>query len=313
MTRRSFIKIVALSPFALQLEAKESPGYTVEERDTLMGTFVQMRGIGVAQETLSETVRYMKGLEPIFSRFDEESGLSLLNREGWLKNGHRELMKVLHLAHAAYTETGGAFDVTILPVLLHFETYRKPLTDKEEEQFKKVVGFEKVDLDTRSAAVKTKGTKLTLDGIATGYIIDCAVKHLRDRGCAGVLVDVGGDIYCGRNGKKGWEVGIYDPLRDRILRRLKLDATAVCTSGNYVNYYSEDKKLHHIIDPRRLVSPSNLVSVTAVASTTVRADMLSTAIFVAGEKGKRFLKDGERAYLVTQDGREKILSGNLPS
>jgi FAD:protein FMN transferase len=307
LTRRSFIRIVALAPFALQLEAKEAGSYTVEIRDLLMGTFVQIKGIGVSKETLADTISYMKNLERIFSRFDDESGLSALNREGSLKNPHQELMKVLGLAWEAHAETGGAFDVTVLPVLLHFERYGKALTQKEQERFRRVVGFEKVDLDSGSVSLKTKDMKLTLDGIAKGYIIDRGVGHLRDKGCAGVLVNVGGDIYCGKN-QKGWDVGIYNPFQDAILRTLTLDTAAVCTSGNYVNYYSKDKKLHHIIDPESLTSPSQVVSVTAVARTTSRADILSTAIFVAGKNGRRFLKDGEKAYLITTNGREVILS-----
>ena len=149
MTRRSFIKIVAFAPFALSLEAQEVGSHTVEIRDLLMGTFVQMKGIGVKKEALADTVSYMKNLERIFSRFDDESGLSALNREGSLKNPHKELVKVLYLAREAYTETIGAFDVTVLPVLLHFETYRKALTQSEQERFRRVVGFDKVDLDSR--------------------------------------------------------------------------------------------------------------------------------------------------------------------
>ena len=56
MTRRSFIKIVAFAPFALNLEAKEAGSHTVEIRDLLMGTFVQMKGIGVKKEALADTV-----------------------------------------------------------------------------------------------------------------------------------------------------------------------------------------------------------------------------------------------------------------
>jgi FAD:protein FMN transferase len=307
LTRRSFIKIVAFAPLALNLDAKEVDAHTAEIRDLLMGTFVQMKGIGVKEEALRDTVSYMKNLERVFSRFDEESLLSVLNREGSMKSPHKEFMKVLLLAREAYAETMGAFDVTVLPVLLHFETYRKALTQQEQERFRKVVGFDKVDLDSRSIALKTTGMKLTLDGIAKGYIIDRGVSHLQDNGCTSVLVNVGGDIYCGKN-QSGWDVGIYNPLQDAILRKLKLDTAAVCTSGNYVNYYSKDRKLHHIIDPKNLVSPSEVVSVTAVAGTTARADILSTAIFVTGEKGRRFLKNGEKAYAITSKGREFILS-----
>jgi thiamine biosynthesis lipoprotein len=308
LTRRSFVRIVALTPFALQLEAKEVPRYTVEVRDLLMGSFVQIKGMGVEKETLLSVISYMKALETVLTRFDGTSGISILNSKGSLKKPDKELMQVLHLAREAYIETGGAFDVTVLPVLLHFETQRRPLTSEEQESYRALVGFDNVEFDAQSIALKKKGAKLTLDGIAKGYIIDRGIEHLRDRGCVSVLVNVGGDVYCGKSGS-GWDVGIYDPLQDSIVRKLKLETTAVCTSGNYVNYYSEDKKLHHIIDPRTLSSPSDVVSVTAIARTAVRADALSTALFVAGEEGKSFLRQGERAYFLFNGGQEIALQG----
>jgi thiamine biosynthesis lipoprotein len=311
LTRRSFIRLIVLTPFALQLEAKEVPRYTAEVRDLLMGSFVQIKGTGIEKETLLSAISYMKALESVLTRFDGTSGLSLLNSAGRLKNPHKELTKVLYSAREAYSETGGVFDVTVLPVLLHFETQRRPLTLEEQERFRALVGFDNVDFDAGGVALKKKGVKLTLDGIAKGYIIDRGVEHLRDRGCVSVLVNVGGDVYCGKNGN-GWDVGIYNPLQDTISRKLKLETTAVCTSGNYVNYYSEDKKLHHIVDPRTLSSPTEFVSVTAIAGTTQRADVLSTALFAAGERGKSFLRQGEQAYLLTDKGQEIALT-SLPS
>jgi len=231
-----------------------------------------------------------------------------LNSEGNLKKPGKELTQVLHLAREAYTETGGAFDVTVLPVLLHFEKQRRPLTSEEQERYRALIGFDNVEFDARGVALKKKGVQLTLDGIAKGYIIDRGAEFLRNKGCVSILVNVGGDIYCGKNGN-GWDVGIYNPLQDTISRKLKLETAAVCTSGNYVNYYSEDKKLHHIIDPRTLSSPSDVVSVTAIAGTTARADTLSTALFVAGEEGKSFLRQGERAYFLFDGGQEIALQG----
>lgn len=306
ITRRSFITLMALAPFALQLDAKEAVAQTEEVRDVLMGTFVQMKGVGVPRQSLMETVSLMKQLEHIFSRFTPEGELATLNREGVLRRPSKEFSTVMQAARDAYVETDGAFDVSVLPVLLHFEKFHKPLSAEEQERFKRSVGFDKVELGESVCRLKNPGMKLTLDGIAKGYIIDRAAEHLRDRGCARVLVNVGGDIYCGE-ANNGWGVGIYDPLRDRLSRKLSLQDAAVCTSGNYVNFYSPDKKLHHIIDPRTLSSPTELTSATVVAGSTMRADMLSTALFIKGRAGRALLREGEKAYLITSDGGEVAL------
>lgn len=306
LTRRSFVKIVAFAPFALGLEAREADSQTVEIRDLLMGTFVQIKGIGVKKEALIDIISHMKKLERIFSRFDEGSPLSELNRTGSLKNPPREFMTLLHSAREAYSETMGTFDITVLPVLLHFEKFHKPLTPREQERFREMVGFDKVESDGTGVRLRKPGMKLTLDGIATGYIIDRGVERLRERDSASVLVNVGGDLYCGKNAR-GWGVGIYDPKHDRVSRKLSLESAAACTSGNYVNYFTPDRKLHHIIDPASLSSPTQLTSTTVVARSTMRADILSTTMFINGPEGATLLREGEKAYLITSDGRELIL------
>lgn len=307
ITRRSFITLMALAPFALQLDAKEAARQTEEVRDVLMGTFVQMKGVGVPREILVETISHMKQLERVFSRFTSEGELATLNREGVLRQPSKEFFTVMQAAHKAYVETDGAFDVSVLPVLLHFEKFHRPLTSEEHERFRRSVGFDKVELGRSVLRLENPGIKLTLDGIAKGYIIDCAAERLREEGCARVLVNVGGDVYCGET-NDGWGIGIYDPLHDQLSRKLSLRDAAVCTSGNYVNYFSPDKRLHHIIDPRTLTSPTELTSATVVAGSTMRADILSTSLFVKGLAGKTLLREGEKAYLITSDGGEVTLA-----
>jgi thiamine biosynthesis lipoprotein ApbE len=39
----------------------------------------------------------------------------------------------------------------------------------------------------------------------------------------------------------------------------------------------------------------------------MRADILSTTMFINGPEGATLLREGEKAYLITSDGRELIL------
>ena len=302
ITRRAFIRISCLFPLALQLEAKEIQEHTVEVRDVLMGTFVQIKGVGAEKEMLSGAVSYMKQLERHFTRFNKESELSLFNREGVIRRPSREFRTVMEMAREGYSRTRGAFDVTVLPVLMHFEKYRQIPTEAEKSRYRERMGADQIAI-YRDVIYSAKQVQVTLDGIAKGYIIDLGVAHLMESGCLHTLVNIGGDMYCGEK-KKGWDVGIYDPFRDSISRKLHMEKMAVCTSGSYVNYYTEDKKLHHIVDPVDLSSPNHVVSVTVAASTACRADLLSTALFVTGPQGKEFLQGRERAYFITKDGKE---------
>ncbi len=296
LTRRAFIRLTCLFPLALSLDAKEIAGHSVEVRDVLMGTFVQIKGIGVGKPFLAGIIGYMKRLEYRFTRFNSESELSAFNREGAVRRPSEEFRKVMETARDAYEQTGRAFDVTILPALRQLEKHRQPLTEEEKARIRERMGPDDIEV-SRDVIYSPKRVQITLDGIAKGYVIDKGIERMREAGAEQVLVNIGGDMYCGPHGR-GWSVGIYDPFSDSLSRKLRVEQAAVCTSGGYVNYYSEDRRIHHIIDPASLSSPNHAASVTVISSTACRADLLSTALFVTGPKGRDFLRDGERAYFI---------------
>jgi thiamine biosynthesis lipoprotein len=55
---------------------------------------------------------------------------------------------------------------------------------------------------------------------------------------------------------------------------------AVATSGDYEIYYDEERVFHHVVDPRTGRSPTHSTSVSVVAESAMRADALSTSVFV---------------------------------
>jgi len=79
---------------------------------------------------------------------------------------------------------------------------------------------------------------------------------------------------------------------------------AVATSGDYMQAFSPDFSLHHIISPHTGYSSSWLASVTVTSPAAVLADALATTLMVVGpESGLKLLErfPGCEAYLVTKD------------
>jgi thiamine biosynthesis lipoprotein len=77
--------------------------------------------------------------------------------------------------------------------------------------------------------------------------------------------------------------------------------------------FTEDRRHHHIIDPRTGRSPEATSSVTVLAPTAMLADALSTALLVLGPgKGREALSgfQGAEGLWVTKDG---IRIGPAPS
>ena len=198
-------------------------------------------------------------------------------------------MQLVRRAQEYSSLTGGAFDITVAPLLELYESRfwgaGVPPQGSEVEEALMRVGYSRLRIEESTIAFDGPGMSITLDGIAKGYIVDRAVRALMENGADRVIVDGGGDIASGGRGtaRDQWRVGIQDPRRaEGVLHFLDLRGECVATSGDYVQTFTEDRRLHHIVDPRTGRSPDHTSGVTVVAPAAMDADALSTAVFILG-------------------------------
>ena len=220
-------------------------------------------------------------------------------------------------------QTGGLFDITIYPLmeLWGFPTknYRIP-SDKEIKATLKNVGSDKIifNENTGEISFKNKGMKIDFGGIGKGYITDELVKILKDEKVESAIINLGGNVY-GFNKKPDgslWNVAIRDPDEpDDYMAVIKLEDSAVITSGGYERYFEENGiRYHHIIDPRTgKPSESNLKSVSIVSKDGTLADTLSTSLFIMGEeKAIKYWSENKDEFdiiLMTNDNRLLVSEG----
>ena len=196
-------------------------------------------------------------------------------------------------ARFAHRFSGGAFDVTVKPLMDLWGFYRKRGTApslREIEEAKKRVGFDKLIFDEKKHAVRfaEKGMALDLGGIAKGFALDLAAEAVRGKVRSGVL-DLGGNLKFLPSppaGRRFYAVGIKNPADPEKLdgRILEVEpGLAVSTSGDYERNVTYGGKVYgHIMDPERGSPPEARHSVTVVCSSAMRADWLSTAVFLRG-------------------------------
>ena len=220
-----------------------------------------------------------------------------------------DLFRVLRAARGFSETSGGAFDVTVGPVVKLWRRTRRTreLPDPADlAAARERVGWEAVTLDeeARTVTFARPGVRLDLGGIAKGYAADAALAALRERGITRALIDAGGDLVAGDPppGRDGWAVGLGG--EDGEL--LSLANAAVATSGDAYKFTEvAGVRYSHIVDPRTGLGLTDRSTVTVIAADGTTADALASAVSVLGpENGVALLErtDGAEGRVETPEG-----------
>ena len=115
-----------------------------------------------------------------------------------------------------------------------------------------------------------------------------------------------------RPGHHGRPAFQHPRVEDAYVSLTPLDGRCLATSGDYATSFTPDRRDNHLFDPRTGRSPTELASVSVLASSGLLADGLSTAVFVLGlERGLRLIDSTPHAdaLLVLKDGRTLATPG----
>jgi len=285
-----------------------------------LGTSVAITALhadeAAAGRAIEAGFRELQRVEAILSLYQPQSEVSRLNRNAFLPSPSPELCEVLNLASSLSRRTFGAFDITVQPL---WELYaslqgRKP-SPKKLEAVRRAIDYRRVRMETDAVRL-LDGARITLNGIAQGLAADAVGRVLRQHGVRSALVDTGEIGAVGRKEKRPWKIGVKDPRQPGRLSALtSLENRCLATSGDYESAFTEDFRLHHLLDPRTGQSPPELASVSVAAPGAMLADGLSTAAFVLGaEEGQRLIENfpGADALFITKNGTRRQ-TGNFPA
>lgn len=296
--RRPFLKLAA---GGLAGVGALAGGWSIINRDrnlfhirrerTLMETSVSVNvfcdDLKVATRAIDASFTGMEAAIATLSRFDPKSPVSRLNREGHLAEVPADLRTVVGRALEISAHTDGDFDITVAPVLDYFYGLSRPVVlspamARVVAERKALIGYRAVQLNGQGLRFAHPGMTVTLDAVAKGFVVDQGIATLRQAGIERALVDAGGDLRAitGSNPDHFWNVGIVDPLHpDKVAAVVRLQNSALSTSGNYQVFFSADRRLFHIVNPHTGYSPDGYSSITVVAHEVMEADALSVAAF----------------------------------
>ncbi len=246
--------------------------------------------------------------------FDEKSEVSAINSMAGISAVavSHDIFDLIDKALRFSRQTGGAFDITIGPLVDIWNFNSKTHTDipagNELIYAQHLVNFNNVQINPYNETVKLlyPGMKIDLGGVGKGYAISKARAMLVGRGVKSAIINAGSSIMViGDNKGKPWKIGIKDPRHpDEVVGVVTLTAgQALSTSGDYERYFElGGKRYHHILDPATGMPADQCRSVTIISDDATQADMLSTAVFVMGPKrGIAFVNSLKNVYAVIID------------
>ena len=229
------------------------------------------------------------------------------------------LFALLQHAQKLSEQTGGAFDITVAPLVRCWGFMggdgRMPRPQEVAEARAKV-GMPLVQLNPGDFTVQfaREGMMLDLGAIGKGYAVEQAAEGLREVGVTSALLHGGTSTVQAIGqppGEEFWQIAIETPSPTpatpaTLLATVPLKDEAMSVSGVRENsFQAGGKTFGHIIDPRTGEPALGTMLAAVVLPSATETDALSTALLTLGSAGHEriaSLRPGMRTLLVSESG-----------
>jgi FAD:protein FMN transferase len=277
---------------------------------------VRLRAAG--EEALAEIER----LERLLSFYRADSEITAINRRAFEApvRVSGEVCRVLRGCAEVHAASGGAFDVTIGPLMRawQFAGGAGAVPDAETLAVARAVtGFQHVQLDEAAQAVRFTRTGVAIDlgAAGKGFAVDAAIQVLTELGVTSALLHGGtSSVHAigAPPGEEGWRVAIEGSKgprvqgskgsgdqgsRDSRVRGPKdsgdqgaqgtivtlRDSALSISAAHGKAFEHAGREVGHVIDPRTGEPVSHTASAGVTGPSSFVCDALSTALMVNGE------------------------------
>lgn len=264
----------------------------------VFGTIVEVKLWGASSEqanrAFTELQQMFQGMHRNWHAW-EPGRLVDINRafaNGQPAKADEDIVEMVRESQSIEQQTGGRFNPAIgaLIRLWGFHTSDYPIIGPPPDQ---------ADIDAilmrhpSSLDIHIDGLQLSSDnpmvqldfgGIAKGYAVDLAIRHLQAMGITSAIVNAGGDLRAvGRHGDRPWRVAVRKPGGGIIGAVEVQDDESLFTSGNYERFRQDNQERYpHILNPRTGWPVKDVASVTVITGEGIVADAAATALVVAG-------------------------------
>ncbi|MEM9481693.1 MAG: FAD:protein FMN transferase [Verrucomicrobiota bacterium] len=232
-----------------------------------------------AEKAVSAAFRELHQLEDELSRYRDLSDISILNKQqaGGSVPIRFAAYDCLSLAKEVHKETGGAFDVTVGPLMnawVHKDGFTLDPSEEEIAEAMARVGLDNIEIDGENfrATTKVDNPVVDLGGIGKGYALDQLADLLREWDCERAILNAGQSTLLALDAPlqnpDGWPVTAGGGKQRFLCNR------ALSGSGF-------EERGAHVIDPRTSGPvPIKKRIIWSMAPYAALADALSTSFLV---------------------------------
>jgi FAD:protein FMN transferase len=279
-------------------------------------------GLPDPAEAAAHVREYVERFDAQLSRFRPDSELCALNRDERAAVPASQLLcSAVAAGLWAAERSGGLVDPTLLGQV-EAAGYREsrrgvapaPLRDalaaappRRAARPSAAGAYRGVSVEHAAGVVRRPpGVRIDTGGAGKGLCAD-AIAHML-RGYSRFVIDCGGDMRVGGPDARStpYRIELEHPLTRDHSDALSLGSGAIATSGINSRVWQTDDGgyAHHLLDPATGEPAwTGLISVTALAPTSLEAETLAKTAFLLGPRGARGVLRSRGGAIVHDDGR----------
>ena len=227
-----------------------------------------------ATNILSKIKTRIDIFDKAYSRFRDDSIVTKMSKDAGTFVLPSDAEPMFSIYHDLYIRTGGFF-TPLVGKLLSDAGYDAQYSLQQKNKLAIPPTWdEALDYKYPNLLVK-KPVLMDFGAAGKGYLIDLVAEVLEVEGIHGYCIDAGGDIL--HKGDKPIRVGLEHPdNKDQVIGVYSLQGKAICGSAGNRRKWAD---FTHIMNPKTLSSPKDIIAVWVVAEKAMVADALTTCLF----------------------------------
>ena len=247
---------------------------------------------------LSEIKDRIEAFDRAYSRFRQDSLVTRMSEQAGTFTLPPDAAHMLALYRDLYDRTGGLF-TPLVGDLLADAGYDATYTLRQKKNLEVAPSWD----DTFEYRAQENELLMRVPAMldfgagGKGYLVDRIAQVLEDAGIAEYVIDASGDIV--HKGYTPVRIGLEDPEDStKAIGFCDVQNGSICGSAHNRRAWGD---FTHIIDPKKLSSPRDILAVWVTAKSALLADALATCLFFVSPDTLRGAYDFE--YVIMREDR----------